>query len=374
MGRPTLTSSPHFVRKRTKVGIVWYVYAWRGGPQVARFEQAKRPKLGSSDWVKIHNAEEASRKDYSRLVGGALTAFRGSTYWADLASSTQRTWGWALDRIEDKWGKVPLVLFDDPRMKAKIVAWRNTMASTPRTADISVSVLSRFLEWATLDGLLTVNVAKGVPTIHRSESRAPIIWTGADLEALKAVAQQPLRDAVDLAVLTGLRRADLVALRWDEVNDLAIHRTAAKRSRRKRFRVTIPRLPQLDDLLTTLRERERKPGVETVLVNSFGKSWTGDGLNSSFHDARKKANRGNGIWHRDRDPVTGEEHRTQKRLHDMRGTFATRIMAHPKAKLTNREVADIMGWSPEQVEQIRKRYVDDTAIVVSITRRLAGDL
>lgn len=369
-----MKSSPHFVRKRTKGGIVWYVYAWRGGPQIERFEQTKRPKLASKEWVKIHHAEEASRRDRSKLVGGALTAFRRSTYWADLASSTQRTWGSALDRIEAKWGKVPLVLFDDPRMKAKIVAWRNTMASTPRTADISVSVLSRFLEWATLDGLLAVNVAKGVPTIHRSESRAPIIWTGADLEALKAVAQQPLRDAVDLAVLTGLRRADLVALRWDEVNDLAIYRTAAKRSRRKRFRVTIPRLPQLDHLLTALRERERRPGVETVLVNSFGKSWTGDGLNSSFYDARKKANEGSGIWHRDRDPVTGEEHRTQKRLHDMRGTFATRIMAHPKAKLTNREVADIMGWSPEQVEQIRKRYVDDTAIVVSITRRLAGDL
>jgi integrase len=196
----------------------------------------------------------------------------------------------------------------------------------------------------------------------------PKIWP-----AIKEVAQQPLRDAIDLAVLTGMRRADLVAVRWDEVGDLAIHRTAAKRSRRKRYRVTIPRLPELDTLLEALRGRPRKTGVETVLVNGYGKSWTGDGLNSSFHDARGRANEGEGIWHIERDPSTGEDRRTQKRLHDLRGTFATRIIAHPSANLTNREVADIMGWSPEQVDQIRKRYVDDTAIVVELARRLAGN-
>ena len=171
-----------------------------------------------------------------------------------------------------------------------------------------------------------------------------------------------------------MRRAGLVAIRWDEVGDLAIHRTAAKRSRRKRYRVTTPRLPELDILLETLRGRPRKERVETVLINSFGKPWTGDGPNPSFHDARRRANGGGGIWHVERDLVSGEETPKQEWLQDLRGTFATPIMAYPSASLTNREVADIMGWSPEQVHQIGKRYVDDSAIVVSITRRLAGYL
>lgn len=339
-----------------------------------RSDGPKRPKLTSSDWVRIADAEANYVAPRTNEVGGALTAFRASSYWKELADSTRRTWGRHLDLIEAKWGDVPLAIFDDPRMKAKIVAWRNTMSDKPRTADISVGVLSQFLNWANLEGLLILNPAQGVPSIYRAENRAPIVWLPHDLEAIKSEAQQPLRDAIDLAVLTGLRRADLVSLRWDEIGDVAIHRTAAKRSRRKRYRVTIPRLPELNALLETLQQRPRKEGTETVLVNSFGKPGSGDGLNSSFHDARRKANGGQGIWHVERDPVSGEETRTQKRLHDMRGTFATRIMAHPSAKLTNREVADIMGWSPEQVDQIRKRYVDDSAIVVSITRRLAGDL
>jgi hypothetical protein len=74
----------------------------------------------------------------------------------------------------------------------------------------------------------------------------------------------------------------------------------------------------------------------------------------------------------ERNPVIKEGRRTQKRLHDLRGAFTTRIMTHPKAILSNKEVASTMGGSAEQVGQIRKRYVDDRAIVVSITRRLGG--
>lgn len=365
-----MTTGPHIVRKRLKNGPVWYIYAWRGGPCVRKVEGAKKPNPTVDDWAKITAARVELANDPADTVGKALTAFRASIYWKGLAVSTRKTWGVALDRIEAKWGRAPLKALDDLRMKPKVVAWRNSMAATPRAADISVMVLSKLFEWAVLEGHMIHNPAFGIPTIYRPEGRAAVIWLPEDLEAIKAVAEQPLKDAIDLAVLTGLRRADLVALRWDEVGDLGIHRTAAKRSRGKRYTVSLPRLPELDLLLDALRERPRKPNVETVLVNSFGKPWTGDGLASSFHDARKRANGGKGIWHSERDPVTGEENRTPKRLHDLRGTFATRIMTQAEAILTNAEVADRMGWSPQQVDQIRKKYVDDRAIVSDLTRRL----
>lgn len=369
-----MNTGPHIVPKRLKSGPAWYLYAWRGGPLVRKVEGAKKPKPSVDDWAKITAARAEVVNDPAETVGRALTAFRASGYWKSLATGTRKTWGAALDRIEAKWGNAPLKALDDLRMKPKVVAWRNSMAATPRTADISVMVLSKLFEWAVLEGHMIYNPAIGIPTIYRPDGRAAVIWLPEDLEAIKAVSEQPLQDAVDLAVLTGLRRADLVALRWDEVGDLAIHRTAAKRSRGKRYTVSLPRLPELGLLLDALRERPRKPNVETVLVNSFGKPWTGDGLASSFHDARKRANNGAGIWHSERDPITGEGQRTPKRLHDLRGTFATRIMTKATPSLTNSEVAGIMGWSVEQVDQIRKRYVDDKAIVVELTRRLSGQV
>ena len=47
-------------------------------------------------------------------------------------------------------------------------------------------------------------------------------------------------------------------------------------------------------------------------------------------------------------------------------------MTHPTARLSDREIADLVSWSEPQVAEIRKRYVDDSAIVVALTRRLAG--
>ena len=90
----------------------------------------------------------------------------------------------------------------------------------------------------------------------------------------------------------------------------------------------------------------------------------------TFYDARAKANGGAGIWHVERDPTTGEDVRTAKRLHDLRGTFATRLMTEAAKPLTDRDIANVMGWSEQQVGEIRKHYVDDKAIVVALTRRL----
>ena len=162
------------------------------------------------------------------------------------------------------------------------------------------------------------------------------------------------------------------ALRQDEIGQFAILRINAKRSRGRRYRAAVPRLPALDALLAELMCRYRRPGVETVLLNSYGKAWSSDGLNSSFHDARARAYLGAGIWHSERDPLTGEETRFAKRLHDFRGTFATMLMTHPTARLTDKELGEIMGWSESQIGEIRQRYVDDAAIVVALTKRLAA--
>lgn len=354
----------------------WYIYAWRGGPLIRVATQPKRPTLTRDDIAQIAAAQAKDRTLPTTMVPGAIAAFRKSRYWAkDLSDGTRRTWGTALNRIEDNWNDTPMRLLGELRMKKYVVEWRDEIAETaPRAADIAVMVLNKFLEWAVLKGHCAANPAAGVPTVYRRTDRAPVIWLPEDIAAIHVHAKQPLKDALALAELTGLRRADLVALRWDEVGDFAISRTAAKRSRGKRYRATLPRLPQLDALLEELKTRKRKPGVETVLVNHWGKSFTGDGLNSSFDDAREKANKGKGIYHVERDPVTGEPEQIAKRIHDFRGTFATHLMTHPTARLTDKEIADLMAWDENQIGEIRKRYVDDAAIVVAIGRRLAGSV
>jgi integrase len=359
----------HIVKK-TRVGKppLWYVYAHRGGgPQIHRHEGWERPMLSQSALKKLLDAQVNIERVEHDTLGALARRWRpNSPEWKGLADNTKKTWGSALDRIEARWGETPLSVWNDPRMKRKVVDWRDSRSNQPRGADVGVQVLRALLEFACLRGLVEINVAKGVPQLYRGGNRAEIIWTEADLEAFarEASKQDKLHvlDAVRLAALTGLRREDLTTLTWGEVQENAIVKTAAKVSRGRRRRVTIPRLGVLDDLLQELRSRVRSDGVNSVLVNSRGNPWTPDGLNSAFNSVRDKV----GIFHVDEDGTKRAKH-----MHDLRGTFCTNLI---KAGLPDEQVADVMGWSPEQVRGIRRVYVDQGQIAVAIGERLRTGL
>ena len=199
-----------------------------------------------------------------------------------------------LNRIEDKWGKTPLALWNDPRMVASVVGWRNSLRETPRAADIGVMVLSRLLEFGRLQALVTVNVAASIPTIYRGADRADIIWTQEDIDAFCRSAlvldQAHLIEALYLAAMTGMRRTDLAGLTWDEISDHAIVRIAEKKSRGKRRRAVIPILTETAAFLAELKTHPREKGVNTVLVNSYGRPWAdGNSLGPSTTSATMPA-------------------------------------------------------------------------------------
>jgi hypothetical protein len=73
-----------------------------------------------------------------------------SPEWKRLAPSTRETWGYALDAIEAKWGALPIALWNDARMVAKVIAWRDSRQDEPRAADIGVQVLGELLAFGKL--------------------------------------------------------------------------------------------------------------------------------------------------------------------------------------------------------------------------------
>lgn len=254
-------------------------------------------------------------------------------------------------------------------MVRKVREWRDSRAATPRAADIGITVLRALLEFGRQRAAVTINAADRIGKLYQEGSRAEIIWTDEDVQrfATKAaeLKQPHIVDGLRLAALTGLRRADLVTLTWASVGEFAVMKKALKTSRGKRRFATMPRIPELDTLLEQLKSRERRPGVETLLVNSFGQSWSADGFGGSFNRIRDAA----GIVYTDAD--TGATR--AKHLHDLRGTFATKLIMHG-ANLTDQEVADIMGWSPQQVADIRRVYVDQARVIVAIGQRIRGAL
>ncbi len=350
----------HIVRKlRPGHDALWYVYAWRGGPCIHRAE-GPRPRITPAIADAAAEARRATHRSQDDTVAGLIAAFKAPTCaeWAKIAPSTRANYTTWLDRIREEFGATSLSVFQDRRIRGDVLEWRDRWLAQPRSADAAIETFARLLSWGVDRGRLTINVLSGVDRLYESD-RSDLIWEARHFAAFFSHASVEIREGVELAAATGLRRGDLVALPWSAISDHAIvWRTAKSRGRN---RITIPLLPETKALLARIKARHaatmaaqrpnrRKPLPDTVLSSSYWRPWTAMGFGSRFNDAKLLS----GI----------EVH-----LHDLRGTFATRCMI---AGLTDQEIADILGWNTKDVAAIRVKYVDQARVVIAIGERIAA--
>ena len=366
----------HFVHcQRVGKPGVWYVYAWRGGPRVLRAESDARPILTSAIMAKVHTLLEERKlaEDPDDPTGKPLAwliaLWVASPEWCSMTRNTRKTWGSALNLINRKWGKEAIETFYDERSKLKVIKWRNSRRVTPRAADTGVSVLRALLKFGGPYVGSSINIAANISRLYEDGNRPEIIWTDEDITNFVAAAndkgQPAVGDAVRLAALTGLRRADLVSLTTAHLRQHTIVKRTKKRTKRRRPAAAIPRLPELNDLLEELQTRPRDVACETVLVNDKGAPWNPDVLTRAVQEIRDDL----ALVHFDEDELDddGRPRARKKHFHDLRGTFITRLIK--ELELSDPEIADIMGWASDRVANIRKFYIDQNAYVSALVLR-----
>jgi integrase len=326
------------IAKVTAKGRTYY-YAWRGGPRL-------RGGPGTPEFIASYReAHEDLRAPDASRFRSLVVAYRASGEYAKLANSTKRKWGPWLDRIGEYFGELQAAQFDRPeKIRPLIRQWRNRWADTPRTADFGLQVLSRVLSHAVDPlGRIAGNPCEGIKQLY-SGGRSDIIWVETDIVQLKRTCTPEVAWAVDLASHTGLRLGDLLRLSWSHIGDDAIVISTGK-SRHRREAI-IPLYDALRNILTGIPKRST-----TVLTNKWKRPWTVNGFTSAFNRAKI------GAGMADRD----------LHFHDLRGTAATRFYV---AGLSERVVAEIMGWEEEHIARIMRRYVDRTAATRRIVRLL----
>jgi integrase len=316
-----------------------YWYAWRGGPRL-------RGEPGTAEFVASYReAHESLRAPDTSRFRSLVVLYKASSEYEKLAASTKHNWAPWLDRIGDYFGDLQVAQFDRPeKIRPVIRQWRNRWADKPRTADYGLQVLSRVLSYAVDPlGRLAGNPCEGIKQLY-SGDRSEIIWTDADVAQLKKTCSAEIARAVDLASHTGLRLGDLLRLSWSHVGEEAI--TIATGKSRQHREAIIPLHDALRNVLVSIPKQST-----TVLTNSRRRPWTADGFGSSFNKAKIDAGLADADLH----------------FHDLRGTAATRFYT---AGLSERVIAEIMGWEEEHVSRIIRRYVGRSAATKAIIRQL----
>lgn len=239
-----------------------------------------------------------------------------------------------LDRIEEKWGSFAIQGLAAKAFKKDVRAWRDEMKGTPRAADYTIYVFKSVLKAAVIEGDLIANPLDGIESLHTAD-RSDVIWTPDELARLKAASSPELRTVIDIAALTGLRRGDVLSLTWAACDGAAIRWKTSKRRRA----VVIPILPELRAVL------DAAPRLSPIVcLSSLKRPWTPEGLKTAWRRALDRCE-------------------IEKRFHDLRGTAATKLHA---AGVERDDIAKIMGWSRETVDQIIDLYVGDDAMVARV--------
>ena len=248
------------------------------------------------------------REDVAPGSLAALIAhYRASPECRRLADSTRETYLRYLSLLERTVPEMSVAAID----RAWLYEARDSMADTPRAANHLLSILSILLSFALDRGWRTDNPARHVKKLRGGKSYEP--WPEAAVERFRAEASPRMVWAFELALHSGQRRADVLAMQWRHIADGLI--SVAQQKTGERLLIPIHR-----DLAEVLARIPRKG--TNIIHREDGRAYTGSGFASIFQREKRRLG------------LTGLQ------FHGLRHT-AGQLLA--EAGATDREIMAILG-------------------------------
>ena len=324
----------HKVKAKLADGThVHYYYAWRGGP---RIKAAPNSRAFGIEYHRLTRAREDAPGKGN--VAELIREYLKSPAYQRLAPSTKKSYDWAINKIEDEFFDLPIHALGEKGARKNLLQWRDSMASTPRAADLIMAVLSKIIAFAVDREDIPKHPLEKVEKLA-SSSRKDNIWSDAQVASFKAKAPARMVLALELARWTGQRQGDLLKLTWSAYDGTHITLRQSKTGARVRVKVA--------QELKALLDAQEKTAV-TILTNRSGVPYT-EGFRSSWAKACELA----GV-----EGVT---------FHDLRGTFIT--LAHREGS-SIRDIAEVTGHSEKDAEAIiRKHYLAGDSAVTRLENR-----
>lgn len=297
-------------------------------------------------------ADQPASQDGSELFADYLQRWLQIAR-STIAVTTYASYGGLLRNPIDPW-------FRSKRIKLKDLTTRDIQAFyveqgkrvKPNTIHHYHAVIHRALKYAVKADFIPVNPADKVDRPKKNIFTADY-YTEHDIEALFAAMDGQLIEVpVKLAAFYGLRRSEVLGLRWDAINfdenTISIQHTvtgcnvdgkhtiiAADTTKTKSSRRTLPLVPSIRDMLLKLRERQKqqkklcghsycKEYDGYICINEIGERIKPAYLSNCFSRTLKQ----HGLWH--------------VRFHDLRHSSASLLL---KQGVSLKQIQEWLGHS-----------------------------
>lgn len=198
-------------RKGLKVATVTingkreYFYAKTKREAILRAEAAKQRNVGRQPSSKMIYAEWL--KKYLSIAGDRVTAATLENYRTIINK-----------HIAPRFGHVPLADLEHIEIREYLSQMLDNGLS-PRTVNYVHTLLKATLKQAAEDGLLSVNPMDKVRKVKQPRSTARSILSVDDFDKLlQAATNDEIRRLMSVALATGLRREEILGLRWQDID------------------------------------------------------------------------------------------------------------------------------------------------------------
>jgi integrase len=258
--------------------------------------------LEVGQWGKLENRRQARNRTFREVAADYL---QKGCRWSE---STRRGCKSSFNRIMEELGDLPIADVTADTIESYLARRRDdgkSKGTRNRELAIFKAVLKKAHEW----GYVARNVASDVKT-EREGRKQPQSYRRDEIDRLQQELQPRHRDIMTLYLHTGLRRGEMMKLRWADIDFEA--RTLAVRAPKNDDDRTIPLSNDVVEILQKRRQEcqeERQSGVVDLRV--YGE--LGD-IRQVLDRAATRA----GI-------EEGRRHRLQHRLRD---TCATTLLDH----------------------------------------------
>jgi integrase len=342
-----------------------------------------RPRqLGTYPSQRSANAAARSMKTEDRSTERGTVSWLVRRYVAsrtDITVKAREQYEWAIPHIENGLGAIQLSRLD----REDVATWIDGLAAGGRLGRRSIqicrTVLRAALSEAVDEGLIPRSPAArvGLPRTVAKEVKPKdaVAWDAADVDRfLEATAEHRWAVAFRLGALFGLRRSEVLALRWDDVDveskSLRIDESLvatnegaawsnAKNERSRRV------IPIDDDTVRALTRRRAEQAAERLAA---GSEWEDNDLIIATRTGRLVLPRSY-----DRALATIVDNTGLPRLtsHGLRHTAATHMVQGARDVGELRAIADLLGHSPEMLMNTYAHVLpqSQTAVVDRISRR-----